>query len=522
MVAQQAWYIRTVVARWSDHPALTGWLISNEMPLYGPDAATDVVTSWAELMVQAVRAGGGTQPVSLGDGAWGIEVTGRDNGFSVRQLGALVDFVGPHVYKMETDVVRQHLKSAFISELAAVGGRPVVLEEFGLSSDFVSAENSGHYYRQQLHLSLLGGSTGWIAWNNTDYDSLIGQDPYRHHPFEMHFGITAADGTPKPPLFELQKFGEVLNAIDVTRCERLPAQTALVVSSYLETGYPLAQEQDRALVLGALEQAHIAAREADLPLGFVRETDGIVDGYQLYLVPSTKQLTGPSWLRLGELAEKGATVYVSYCAGESDWQRGPWWTATEDLFGVRNQLVYGLVDPIEDDVAQLTFERDFGSIKAGEMLTFRVGGGPNARAYLPVEVTDGQVVARDAHGRPAIVLRPRGSGSMVLSTYPLEHLAASCARVNPEQTWRLYSALADLAGVEQAVIVDSPDVLVDGLVHEDGRRFVWFVSERDVPQVVRPRLAAGGRLTPLGGGDTVEEVELAPYGVTVLQLTTRI
>ena len=206
MVAQQAWYIRTVVERWSDHPAVAGWLISNEMPIYGLDAPTDVVTSWAELMVQAVRAGGGTQPVSLGDGAWGIEVTGHDNGFSVRELGALVDFVGPHVYKMETDVVRQHLKSAFICELAAVGGRPVVLEEFGLSSDFASAENSGHYYRQQLHLSLLGGSTGWIAWNNTDYDPLIDQDPYRHHPFELHFGITTADGTPKPPLLELQEF----------------------------------------------------------------------------------------------------------------------------------------------------------------------------------------------------------------------------------------------------------------------------------------------------------------------------
>ena len=520
MVAQQAWYIRTVVERWPDHPAVAGWLISNEMPIYGLDAPTDVVTSWAELMVQAVRAGGGTQPVSLGDGAWGIEVTGQDNGFSVRELGALVDFVGPHVYKMETDVVRQHLKSAFICELAAVGGRPVVLEEFGLSSDFASAENSGHYYRQQLHLSLLGGSTGWIAWNNTDYDPLIAQDPYRHHPFELHFGITTADGTPKAPLLELQEFGRVLDAIDVTRCERLPAQTALVVSSYLETGYPLADEQDRTLVFGALEQAHIAAREADLPLGFVRETDGIEQGYKLYLVPSTKQLTGPSWLRLGELAEQGATVYVSYCAGESDFQRGPWWTATEDLFGVRNQLVYGLVDPIEDDVAQLTFERGFGSIKAGETLTFRVGGGPNARAFLPVEVTDGQVVARDAHDRPAIVLRPRGSGAMVLSTYPLEHLAASCGRVNPEQTWRLYAALADLAGVEPAVTVDSPDVLVDGLVHEDGRRFVWLVSERKGPLVVRPRLTAGGRLVPLGGGDTLEEVELAPYGVKVLELMT--
>jgi endo-1,4-beta-mannosidase len=144
MVAQQAWYIRSVVQRWADHPAVAGWLISNEMPIYGMDAPTEVVTAWAELMVQAVRAGGGTQPVSLGDGAWGIEVTGHDNGFSVRELGAMVDFVGPHVYKMETDVVRQHLKSAFICELAAVGGRPVVLEEFGLSSDFASAENSGH------------------------------------------------------------------------------------------------------------------------------------------------------------------------------------------------------------------------------------------------------------------------------------------------------------------------------------------------------------------------------------------
>ncbi len=520
MVAEQAWYIRNVVERWSEHPAVAGWLISNEMPIYGMEASQKAVTAWAELMIQAVRAGGGNQPVSIGDGAWGIEVTGHDNGFSVRELGALVDFVGPHVYWMETDVCRQHLKSAFICELAAVGGRPVVLEEFGVSSDFASAVNSGHYYRQQLHLSLLGGATGWIAWNNTDYDPLVAQDPYRHHPFELHFGITTADGTPKAPLIELQEFGRILEAIDLSGCERIPAQTALVLSSYLESGYPLADEQDRTLVFGALQQAHIAAREADLALGFVREIDGIVSGYKLYLVPSTKQLTGPSWLRLGELAEAGATVYVSYCAGESDFQRGPWWTATEELFGVRHQLVYGLVDPIEDDVAQLRFEVDFGSIKAGETLSFRVGGGPNARAFLPVEVTDGQVVARDGHGRPAIVLRPRGTGAMVLSTYPLEHLAASCGRVNPEQTWRLYSALAERAGVCSAVTVDSPEVLVDGLVHQDGRRFVWLVSEHDGALVVHPRVMAGAQLIPLGGGDPIKQVELAPYGVTVLQLTT--
>ena len=220
LVARQAWFIRTMTERFAGHPAVSGWLISNEMPLYGGPADADTVTAWAQLVMDAVRAGGGTQPASLGDGAWGIEVTGRDNGFSVRRTGELVDFVGPHVYPMGTDPVRQHLRAALMCELAAVAGKPVVLEEFGLSSDFVSPANAGHYYRQLLHTSLLAGATGWMAWNNTDYDDLLHQDPYRHHPFEMHFGITDRHGAPKPPLLELRDFARVLDRVDLPRCER--------------------------------------------------------------------------------------------------------------------------------------------------------------------------------------------------------------------------------------------------------------------------------------------------------------
>ncbi|HEV2893522.1 MAG TPA: cellulase family glycosylhydrolase, partial [Actinomycetota bacterium] len=95
MVARQAWFVRQVVERFAGHPAVAGWLLSNEMPLYGGVAPVPVVTAWAELLVQAVRAGGGTQPVSLGDGAWGIEMSGVDNGYSIRATAPLVDFVGP-------------------------------------------------------------------------------------------------------------------------------------------------------------------------------------------------------------------------------------------------------------------------------------------------------------------------------------------------------------------------------------------------------------------------------------------
>src|ERR671934_2843402 len=123
---------------------------------------------------------------------------------------------------MEDDPVRQHLAAAFVCELAGFAGKPVVLEEFGVTSDFASGENAAHYYRQVLHNTLLAGASGWIAWNNTDFDDLWDQDPYRHHPFEMHFGLTDAAGAPKPQLGEVRAFAELLGQVDFPACSRPP------------------------------------------------------------------------------------------------------------------------------------------------------------------------------------------------------------------------------------------------------------------------------------------------------------
>jgi endo-1,4-beta-mannosidase len=516
MVARQAWFIRELCARFAGHPAIAGWLISNEMPLYGGTAATETVTAWAELVVQAVRAGGAAQPVSIGDGAWGIEVTGVDNGFSVRALAELTDFVGPHVYRMEDDLVRQHLAAAFVCELAGVAGKPVVLEEFGVTTDFTSAEHACHYYRQVLHNTLLAGATGWIAWNNTDFDDLADQDPYRHHPFELHFGLTDAAGVPKPHLGEVRAFAELLDHVDVAGCSRPPAETALVVPSYLEHAYPFTVPEDRTLVFDAVEQAYVAAREADLPVALLRERDGLEPGRRLYLVPSTKQLTAPGWRALEGFARGGAVVYVSYCAGVHGTQRGPWYADLNGMFGVQHQLSYGLVDPIEDEEVVVTFVRDFGSIPEGSRLEFRAAGNEHSRAFLPVRPTDAEVVAVDQRNRPVLLERRAGGGRLVLCTYPLEHMAAVTARVNPEPTYRLYDALAELSGVTRPVTVEDPRVLVAELRHRDGRRFVWLVSQAAAEITVKPTVE--GHLADLHTGEPATEVALPAYGVRVLRL----
>ena len=50
MVGRQAWFAGEMVRRFGAHPAVAGWLVSNEMPIYGGDhTAHEVVAAWARI-----------------------------------------------------------------------------------------------------------------------------------------------------------------------------------------------------------------------------------------------------------------------------------------------------------------------------------------------------------------------------------------------------------------------------------------------------------------------------------------
>jgi endo-1,4-beta-mannosidase len=517
MVARQAWFAGEMVRRFRSHPAVCGWLVSNEMPIYGGPAPRETIASWAQLVIDAVRAAGGNQPVSLGDGAWGIEISGNDSGYSVADAAQLCDFLGPHVYPHEDDPVRVHYAAAWACELAGTYGRPVVLEEFGVSSAFFSDAHAARYYRQVLHNTLLAGATGWVAWNNTDF-SLGSQDPYRHHGFELHFGLTDSRGTPKPQLAEMRAFREVLTAIDPGRCGRTDAEAALVVPSYLEREYPFTFPEDRAYLAATLRQAYICSRLADLPVAVTRESDGISEDARLYLVPATKHLLGPTWQHLDRLAEAGATVYVSYSRGGHAIHRGPWHTHFNEMFGVEHQLGYPPDETIADEAVTLTFVTDFGTLADGARLSLAAEGNGHGRGFLPVKPAGAEVLAVDSHDRPALLRRRTGAGSVILCTYPLEHLSAAAAVARPEAITALYDALAAAAGVSRLVTVNDTRVGADVLTRDDGQQFAWLVSQSPEQVTVKPQLAGGSRLLKLDRSAAGDTVTLDPFGVSVFAL----
>jgi endo-1,4-beta-mannosidase len=516
MVARQAWFARQMAERYAGHPAVAAWLLTNEMPLYGGKAPRPVIDSWAQLIADGLRAGGANQPISIGDGAWGREISGRETGFSIEDAARLCDFLGPHCYPMGDDPVRQHYTAAFICELAGHYGRPVVLEEFGVTSDFTSEPNAAHFYRQVLHNSLLAGATGWGAWNNTDFDGLEHQDPYRHHPFELHFGITDAAGAPKSTLLELRAFAELLEQVDHSKLHRAETSTALVVSSFLDVDYPFTEPADGPTVHENLRQAYVSARLADLQPALVRESAGLPEtpDARLYLVPSTKALLSPTWPVLEGYARAGATVYHSFFPGAHQNQRGPWHNGLNAVFGVEQQSMYGLCERVHGDEVVFTFTAELGTLGEGDTLTFTLPAphAPYARVMLPVLPVDAEVLAVDGDGRPALLRRRIGTGSMILCTYPLEHLAAGTPLVNPDAVRTLYDALATAAEVQRPVRVEDPRVACDVMVHEDGTRYAWLVSQADEALTVKP-VVHGAGLPP---GE--ETTTLAPYGVAVLRL----
>ncbi|GIH15841.1 glycoside hydrolase 5 family protein [Rugosimonospora africana] len=479
LLGRQAAYIRTVTAGIADHPAIAGWLISNEMHFYGGSDDPDNIRAWAELMTQAVRAGGGRGPVSLGDGVLGVDLYGEDNGFRLRQLRETVDWIGPHLYGMGDDLIRQHLLIAFKLELANTFGLPVVLEEFGLTSNFASEEHAGDYYRQVLHSALAAGATGFIAWNNTDFD-LVGQPPYSHHPFELHFGIMTPDRQPKQAARELAAFARTLREIDLPRCTRADTDTVLVVPEWLDGDTPGVDAGAADVEFEILHQAYVSARLAGLTPLPVREADGIPDA-KLVLVPCGKRLNGPTWQRLEQLARDGALVYVSYFSGDTPGQRGPWHPDFDGMFGIRHGLRYGLVDPVETDDVEVRFDRSFGGLNPGDTLRFRAAGSYSGRSRLPFEPA-GAVAVATAGGQPALATRATGRGQIVLLGYPVEYFAARTPGVNPDDTVRLYRALAAEAGALPAIDNGGdPRLIVDTLVRDDGARFAIVISEHPGP-----------------------------------------
>jgi hypothetical protein len=131
----------------------------------------------------------------------------------------------------------------------------------------------------------------------------------------------------------------------------------------------------------------------------------------------------------------------------------------EELFGAR------LVDSAPAREVTLKIVSPFGSLKPGDTFTYTGSVETPSQWMATLEVGDGQVIAVDQDGRPALVAHSLGRGKTLLSAYPIEMYLANqpVAFEGKDATYRIYQALREWAGVKTTVWTDDPSVEVSAL-----------------------------------------------------------
>ena len=223
MLAAERRLMAAVCGRYGAHPAVYSWNFSNEPDLfYTPKEYADGA-AWNETLAAEVRKYSAL-PVSAG---MHLPTIAADyNGFRPDLLAPHNDFLSMHAYSIyyaltqDDDPLNSDVVPLACLVTEALGGKPVLFEEFGYASSekgdvseykvvrrgalesrqfFADDASGGRYYRDVLEKLARCGALGAGAWDFSDYDPCVWQKPpFDSHEHERFFGLTRYDGTVKP------------------------------------------------------------------------------------------------------------------------------------------------------------------------------------------------------------------------------------------------------------------------------------------------------------------------------------
>ncbi len=487
MLRLQTEHAAEFARRYQQESAILAWDLTDEPPYWiVSDQTTDAMAiNWTRLVAGAIRRHSPARLLCVGTSMEDM----HHGPFRPDNLAGEVDFISVHPYSIYTldrfpDPMlseRGTYAGAFQTTLSLGAGKPVMIHEFGASSAQYSPQRIAHFDRLTLYSGLAAGACGFLPWCYTDAaPGLFERVPYLRAPHETQFGLTTWDRQDRPRGQELRNFSKLLAQMDFTGLQPAAGDAAMVIphewakphGDFSRFGLGVAESipytsvQDgsetgeaNVWLTRALLNAFILARRAGLKVDMPREYTRW-QAYPMLLLPSPLTSTERNlvhvhtafWEQVRRYVQAGGLVYASLCADAAI-------PEMEDLFGA------SLADHASAGEVTLTFVQPWGEIKRGAVFHYQADAS-NPRLWpATLEVAQGQVIALDQAGRPALVAHSFGKGKTLLSAYPLEVYLAllPSAFERPESTHQIFRGLAQWAGFIPLFSTNVPGVEVAGL-----------------------------------------------------------
>ena len=543
-LARSRKFARAIVERYRDEETILGWLLSNEITHYAGKRETHLLLSWMRELYRVIKTLD-QRPVAPGDGA--DDLKGRGLGYPEGALegpGELrkgMDFVSLHhyygmYYGGDAATPRFSHAPAAMVRLCDIG-LPVLVEEFGVSTALWSEQAQADYFRVVLFSTWAAGAAGALAWCWSDFPT-TDLPPYTHHPHELSFGITRADGSEKPAAREMSRFARLIAQVGPTDWAPCRPQAAILVPSTFYVNYPF-RRVDRLQLLETLLEAYALARMAGLSVTFIREPALPPEGVRLLLVPFA-DLLAPTWHELRSWVEAGGVLWAGFGNAVPT-------SVLEGLFGVRvgrrlellaqprSRPGPGAVDNATAGSMELRLIEPFGDLAPGERLAFPASA-PEIGAeapHLPIVPTKAKVLAVEVEGdgRPALTVHSVGRGKAFFCPRSLEWLLATgvgSPHSGPGRSRapaaRLYRALRNEASIVPPFDTTQPALSLSVLEGEEGAQLLVAINHSDAPleeEVCCRRPAKRVVDVESGEGLRVQDgrfrLTLGPWGVRVLR-----
>ncbi|MGB9919101.1 MAG: hypothetical protein ACPLPT_00010 [Moorellales bacterium] len=407
--------VSELAGRYGRHPSVAAWDLANEHDNFAPLPSSSAGYIWAHLLTRELQHYA-RQPVLLGTHV--TSFTERAS-FRYSDLGAVHEQLCVHPYPMYSPLCPGRpslppstLFPSFCLKLArALGGRPALLEEFGLSTTVVEEDEARAYYQTVLYSALAAGCTGALAWCFADFET-VNRPPYATVPHEVGFGLFRR-GRPKETGAVMAEFASAVSRLPLSSLAPTQAPAAVL----LPARYYDHPEIPPSRLFALLFATYLSAKRAGLDVEFV-SPDASLEGYRLLICPSLPRrgsLDLPHWEKLADFVRGGGSLYLSY--------GGVALPGLEAVFGVR--LLYpkraGVAGPDDADWT---------------------------RTRLVVRPETARVV-QWADGHPLVLEHRYGAGYTVLVTEPWEaRLAASPWELADNPPFWLYRRAGAAAGLD--------------------------------------------------------------------------
>ena len=434
-------FVTGFVLQFKSHPAVYAWDLGNECNCLSDCSDRDAAANWTGLIANAIRAADPTRPIV--SGMHGLTAEGI---WTITDQGEFCDILTTHPYPRwcihtyhdTTLSLRTTMHATCETKLYAdLSGKPCMMEEIGTMGPMMcSNEAAAKFIRLNLFSGWANGSAGLLWWCANEQTNLR-TSPFAESMVERELGLFDIEGTAKPVLGELTRFGQFL-----TTAPQLPKAKEDAVCI-------LTKDQDQ---WGVAYMAWCLAKQAGMTLRFCWCEDELPDA-NVYLMPSISGFDVIPLAQYEQLLEKvrqGACLYISNDGGVL--------SGFEALCGMKvcDSGMYDDCRTVELDDSTIAFCR---------------------RNRFVLQPTTAQVLCRDSEGDAAISSHRFGDGVVYYVNFPLETMLLSQHDAFDGHYYKIYRMLFSC---------EEKDPHLALTVHPtgEGEEYRVYVNHSDTPRSI--------------------------------------